>query len=354
MILNKTPRPPKKKTQHDSMRKNSSAGSVAACARAGRWRAKFWRACQLVTAKMNPTRKKAFFLLSVWARNHTETHISSQRRQDSIAQRRWRLCSASARTQPRKDNKETTIKMVFFFSFCEERVPFSQPRKDDGARVATARATSQVLSTRGMGQHNNQKEAIGAKERQQTNNNQNGIFFSSWGEGALLSAKERWWRTMLWRGRLLSASARVWWKDTTIKSMLPWLIFSFSSLNQNQNQNLFHSNMSPSPTFLNDACPAVSPTIFLNDASSSDEEEEQCLFTQPEAEAGDFCYVCPIWHLSASGAELQEFSLSNEIGCQRQRRLLLLWCIAEKIGSFCTNNMWRLLGRGCIRMTIIL
>ena len=60
--------------------------------------------------------------------------------------------------------------------------------------------------------------------------------------------------------------------------------FSFSSLNQNQ--NLFHSNMSPSPAFLNDACPAVSsPTIFLNDASSSDEEEEQRLFTQPEAEA---------------------------------------------------------------------
>ena len=59
--------------------------------------------------------------------------------------------------------------------------------------------------------------------------------------------------------------------------------FSFSSLNQNQ--NLFLSKMSPSPTFLNDACPAVPPTIFLNDASSSDEEEEQHLFTQPEAEA---------------------------------------------------------------------
>ena len=43
--------------------------------------------------------------------------------------------------------------------------------------------------------------------------------------------------------------------------------------------------MSPSPTFLNEACPAVSPTIFLNDASSSNEEEEQRLFTQPEAEA---------------------------------------------------------------------
>jgi hypothetical protein len=30
-----------------------------------------------------------------------------------------------------------------------------------------------------------------AKERQQRNNNQNGFFFSSQGEGALLSAKER-------------------------------------------------------------------------------------------------------------------------------------------------------------------
>jgi hypothetical protein len=57
-------------------------------------------------------------------------------------------------------------------------------------------------------------------------------------------------------------------------------------------------------------------------------------------------------HLSASGAKLQESSLSNEIGCRR--RLLLLWCIAEKIGSFCTRTMRRLLGRGCIVMTIIL
>ena len=57
-------------------------------------------------------------------------------------------------------------------------------------------------------------------------------------------------------------------------------------------------------------------------------------------------------HLSASGADLQESSLSNEIGCQR--RLLLLSCIAKKIGSFCTSTMWRLLRRGCIVMTIIL
>ncbi len=43
--------------------------------------------------------------------------------------------------------------------------------------------------------------------------------------------------------------------------------------------------MSALPTFVNDACPSVSPTTFLNDASPSDEEEEQRLFTQPEAEA---------------------------------------------------------------------
>jgi len=89
-----------------------------------------------------------------------------------------RLCSASARAQPRKDKRETTIKMVFSFP-PEERVPLSQPRKDDGARIATARAPSQRLSARAMGQHNNQKGAIGAKERQERNNNQNGFFFSS-------------------------------------------------------------------------------------------------------------------------------------------------------------------------------
>jgi len=56
---------------------------------------------------------------------------------------------------------------------------FSVGAQDDGARVATARAPSQLLSVHGMGQHNDQKGAIGAKERQQRNNNQNSIFFSS-------------------------------------------------------------------------------------------------------------------------------------------------------------------------------
>jgi hypothetical protein len=43
--------------------------------------------------------------------------------------------------------------------------------------------------------------------------------------------------------------------------------------------------MSPLPTFVNNACPSMLPTTFLNDASPSNEEEEQRLFTQPEAEA---------------------------------------------------------------------
>ena len=67
---------------------------------------------------------------------------------------RRHLCSASACVQPRKDKKEPTIKMVI--SFPPEEV-------------------------------------------------------------ALLLAKERWWRTTLWQGRLLSASARARWEETTIK-----------------------------------------------------------------------------------------------------------------------------------------
>jgi hypothetical protein len=119
----------------------------------------------------------------VWACNPKETRDQTSaaigaKTQSHIAMQRRRLCSASARTQPRKDKKETTIKIVFSFP-PEERVPFSQPRKDDGAHVATARVPSQRLSAHAMGQHNNQKGAIGAKKRQERNNNQNGFFFSS-------------------------------------------------------------------------------------------------------------------------------------------------------------------------------
>jgi len=67
--------------------------------------------------------------------------------------------------------------------------------------------------------------------------------------------------------------------------------------------------MLPSPTFLNDACPAVSPTIFLNDAISSDEEEEQRLFTQPEAEAEAIDDLTAAGHPSRQNPQQQEEAL---------------------------------------------
>jgi len=78
-----------------------------------------------------------------------------------------------------KERQQTNNNQNGCFFPPEERVPFSQPRKDDSARVVTARAPSQRLSAHAMGQHNNKKRAIGTKERQQRNNNQNGFFFSS-------------------------------------------------------------------------------------------------------------------------------------------------------------------------------
>jgi hypothetical protein len=68
-----------------------------------------------VTAKMNPTR---FFLLSAWARNHMETHISSQRRQDSIAQRDAALAPLqrlSARAAKERKKRNNNQKVYFLF-----------------------------------------------------------------------------------------------------------------------------------------------------------------------------------------------------------------------------------------------
>jgi len=79
---------------------------------------------------------------------HGNTHCS-HRRQDSIAQRDAAapLQRLSARAAKERQEK-TTIKIQMVFSFpSEERVTFSQPRKDDGARVATAQG--RLLSSSG-------------------------------------------------------------------------------------------------------------------------------------------------------------------------------------------------------------
>ena len=100
------------------------------------------------------------------------------------------------------------------------------------------------------------------------------------------------------------------------------------------------------------------------EAIDSDEEKER-LLTQPDAEADkaeaiDLTVESEAPNTKRLGPSKRkvititplESSRSNEIGCRR--RLLLLSCIAEKIGSFCTSTMGRLLRRGCIMMTIIL
>ena len=175
---------------------------------------------------MNPTRKKSLLSsFSVGAQSHGNTH------QQPAAPRfnRTTRCSAGAFAAPQRARSQgkTTKKQQskWCFLFLLRRGCPSLSQGKMMGRDAVARAPSQCLSAHVTERHNNKKYVAMAH-------------------------------------------------------------FSFSSLNQNQ--NLFHSNMSPSPTFLNDACPAVSPTIFLNDASSSDEEEEQRLFTQPEAKTIDF------------------------------------------------------------------
>ena len=150
MIVNKTPCPPPKKDsarQHEKEFFGGLSRSLRTRALAGKILT-FLTCMPAGDSKNEPHQEKSLLSsFSVGAQSHGNTHCS-QGRQDSIAQMQRRLCSASARAQPRKDKKKTTIKIQMVFSFPpEERVPFSQPRKDGGARVATARG--RLLSSSG-------------------------------------------------------------------------------------------------------------------------------------------------------------------------------------------------------------
>jgi hypothetical protein len=132
---------------------------------------------------MSPTREKSLlssFSVGAQSQGNKTSNINSQQCQDTITQcdavlvPLQRLSASTAKERQQRNNNQNG------FSFPpEERVPFSQPRKGDDAHFTTARVPSQRLSARAMGQHNNQKGAIGTKERQQRNNNQNGVFFFS-------------------------------------------------------------------------------------------------------------------------------------------------------------------------------
>jgi len=76
-----------------------------------------------------------------------------------------------------------------------------------------------------MGQHNNQKGTIGTKERKKRNNNQKVYFLFLLRRGRPSQPRKDDGARVT--QRLLSASARVGWDNTTIKIMLPWLIFHF-------------------------------------------------------------------------------------------------------------------------------
>ena len=68
MILNKTPRPPPQKTQHNT--RNKCFGRLSCSLRTRRVLAGKILTCMPAgdSKNENPTGKKAFFLLSVWSR----------------------------------------------------------------------------------------------------------------------------------------------------------------------------------------------------------------------------------------------------------------------------------------------
>ena len=95
------------RAQSRSLRtRRALAGKILTCMPAG-------------DSKNEPHQEKAFFLLSVWEDNHMETHISSQRRQDSITQCDAALAPLrrlSARTAKERQQRNNNQNGVFFFS----------------------------------------------------------------------------------------------------------------------------------------------------------------------------------------------------------------------------------------------
>ncbi len=130
---------------------------------------------------MNPTgeKKPSFFFLCGCA----ITRKQDIKHQQPAAPRHNHTtrCSAGAFAVPQhahsqgKTRKKQQSKWFFFFLLRRGCPSLSQGKMM--VRNAVARAPSQYLSVRTMGQHINQKGAIGAKERQQRNNNQNVFSF---------------------------------------------------------------------------------------------------------------------------------------------------------------------------------
>ena len=172
------PPPPQKKTQHD-MRNECFGGLSRSLGTRRALAGKILKCMPAGDSKNEPHQGKKPSFFFQFGHLITQKHISAAsgaKIQSHNAIESWRLCSASACARSQgKTTKKHQSKWCFLFLLMSGHPSLSQGK----LMVRVTRAPSQLLSARGMGQHNNQKGAIGTKERQQRNNNQNDVFFSS-------------------------------------------------------------------------------------------------------------------------------------------------------------------------------
>ena len=83
-------------------------------------------------------RKIVWFSTTLFSFFCVGAQSQDQRRQEHNHTTRWTMQQSKkeqrARVHTKEREKETTIRMVFFFSWVEGALSHSQPRKDDGAR----------------------------------------------------------------------------------------------------------------------------------------------------------------------------------------------------------------------------
>ena len=202
---------------------NASAGSVASKI------LKFLTCMPAGDSKNEPHQeKKAFFLLSAWARNqHGNTHQQPAGRRFNCTMRCAALAPLHAAPQraPSQGKKKKKQQSKSVFSFPpEERCPSRQGKMMACALLQREGAFSapQCAWDAGTTQQSKRNGTIGAKERKKRNNNQkvNFLFLLRRGHPSQPRKDDGAWR-------LLSASAHMGWDNTTIKIMVPWLIFHF-------------------------------------------------------------------------------------------------------------------------------
>jgi len=187
MILNKTPRPPPIKTQHDSNTRNECFCGLSRSLHMRRVLAgkilSFLTCMPSGDSKNEPHqgKKPSFFFQRGHAITWKHTSAASDAKiQSHNAMQRWRLCSASACVQPRKEKKKQQSKSAFSFP-PEERCPsLSQGKMMARALLQGEGAFSAPqCAWDGKTQQSKRNGTIGAKERKKETTIKKCIFFSS-------------------------------------------------------------------------------------------------------------------------------------------------------------------------------